>query len=97
MNTWHDREPVEFEGWTEFNPEEFAGDVDVSQNCEVGESVAHALGNGEESTALDRLEFMALHSTCLEARKAAVQAIGGFGSDEARAALVRILWAVSDV
>lgn len=63
-----------------------------TQECELGKTAAYALGNGDEKEALKKLESIALNATCLEVRKAAVHAIEGFGSDEARAALTRILF-----
>ena len=63
----------------------------LGQDCELGKEAAHALGHSKGASALSSLESIAIHASCLEVRKAAVYAIQGIGSEEAKEALVRIL------
>ena len=88
MNTWHERIAEE---------QTMFGSIPNSmQDCEMGKEAAYALGNGDETRAIPSLETIAIHANCLEVRKAAVHAIEGFGSEEARAALIRILLATAE-
>ena len=97
MNTWHERVKEDYEVWQSTIPEDAPVAFEQANECEISKSIAYALGQGGEEEALRRLEVLALHGTCLEARKAAVHSIEGMGSDEARAALIRILWETAGV
>lgn len=98
MNTWHERMEGGHHDLSMLLKERpgFGTLPNGMQECEMGKEAAYALGNGDASRAIPSLETIAIHAHCLEVRKAAVHAIEGFGSEEARAALIRILLATAE-
>lgn len=92
MNTWHEKIELDYQKHVQ-SDEKASQEMDNEpvQECEIGKEAAYALGHSGEATALNTLESIAINAHCLEVRKAAVHAIEGFGSEEASAALIRIL------
>lgn len=91
INTWREKADLHIHGLEDQDGAVRAVLAEGAQECEIGKTAAYALGNGQGEQAIVALESIALNATCLEVRKAAVHAIEGFGSEEARAALTRIL------
>ena len=96
INTWHEKIALDYhkhvKSYDAANQEVVNGSA---QECEMGKEAAYALGHSGEANALNTLESIALNANCLEVRKAAVHAIEGFGTEEARSALIRIVIATT--
>lgn len=98
MSTWHERLDVQYKDESLTHDQlasSYEAHVSVAQDCKIRANAAYALGHSEAEEALTSLEFIAVNAECLAVRKAAVHAIEGIGSDEARASLIRIIMATA--